>query len=272
MFISILQADELRAAVGVPPSKPIDVEVLAKRLGCDVEYCELGARGGGIEAALLPDSLEDRFVVRVDATPPSGWGGLTGSARRLTARHRRRFRIAHELAHTCFYARQVGHPPRRIAPLTHEEELLCDEIARAILVPPKSASALPPVADSAFQIASRFDVSLEVGARALAAAHPGLTAALWFWRPSKSPAQSSLLRQWSNVAHAASLRSWRVSAIAKTALEVDGTADGLLPSLDDCQEQGRGRATARADRDRRQLLVVRWPQNHEGNVLAASSD
>lgn len=255
MLNSTEKARELRRKIQGDSSRCLDVEKLAVALNCDIEDCGDGDLGWGVEGALLPDPTEDRFVIQVDPTPPSGWEGLPGQVTSSLRRHRRRFRIAHEIAHTCFYARDKGRPPERSDAPTKAEERFCDEFARAILVPPEAARAIAPTADSAFELADTFDVSLEVGARALSAAHPELTIALWFWRPGKDASPGSLLRQWSNADRTPSLRRWRVSDVVAQAFEREKMTWGILPPIHNSGSHEQ-RVTARANHTRRQLLAT----------------
>ncbi len=160
------RARALRDAGDSPPTEPIDVDALAAALGCCVEEVDRLPEGG-IEASLLPHVECDRFTIRVDPTPRAGWGPTPPEAVRAIRRHRRRFRIAHELAHLFSYARRAGTGPVRLHPTTPWEETLCDETARALLVPPAALAPLRPSATTPFLIATRFDVSLELAARAL---------------------------------------------------------------------------------------------------------
>lgn len=247
-------AAQLRALGGAPtPSAPLDVDRLARRLGCTVEDADLAVADGGVEAALLPHPTDDRFLIRVDPTPRRGWAGTPSSLRRSVSRHRRRFRVAHELAHTHFYERSADGPPHRPNPPSQREEDFCDDLARALLVPPETAEELPATTDSVFRLAAQFDVSLEVAARALSAAHASAEVTLWFWRPERDP-RSSLLRQWSSVEH--SLRPWRVSDTVLSALGTRATVRGVLPMPASDGWTGRGMASCRADLRRKQLLLV----------------
>ncbi len=230
----------------------VNVGRVAERLGCKVEDARLGGERGGIEAMLLPDRDSDLFTVRVDPTPHRGWSDVPADLRTEIAHRRRRFRVAHELAHTLFYDRRPGRAPERAAAVTEAEEQFCDEFARALLVPPAAARVLPTTAESVFTLEARFDVSLELAARALARSQPGILVALWYWPPN-SPAQAgSLLRQWCS-AKQSSLRRWRENPIVNRALAC-GEATGYIPALEEMNPPLW--ATARADQRRRQLLLV----------------
>jgi len=249
-------AARLRTLAGAPtPSTSLNVDRLARSLGCTVEDADLGVADDGIEAVLLPHPKDDRFLIRVDPTPHHGWERTPHSLRKSISRHRRRFRIAHELAHTHFYQRNADKSPHRLGQPGPEEEAFCDELARALLVPLEVAEELPATADSAFTLAVQFDVSLEVATRALAAAHAEAEIALWFWRPGRDPA-TNLLRQWSSLSDGHSLRPWRSSNVVSSALSGGGTVQGVVPMPTSDGWTGRGGASCHADPERRQVLLV----------------
>jgi hypothetical protein len=198
----------------------------------------------------------DRFLLEVNPVPRQGWGSLKARERSRLARHRRRFRIAHELGHICFFDRQSGRGPRRKQPWTESEEQWCDDFARSLLVPEAVARTLPGTADSVFDLQARFDVSLEVAARALAGTHPRLDVALWYWNVEEDSVPASLIHQWSNKADFPALRVWRDGALARQGLS-KGQAQSSTTDL-------RGRAgvfpgTSRSDMQRHQLVMVGGP-------------
>ena len=205
-----------------------------------------------MQADLCPDVGRDLFYLRVDPEPVGGWGEVTRPSREATARHRLRFRVGHELGHTLFYERQKGRGPRRAQRWTSCEEQWCDEFARSLLLPPPAARTLPATANSVFRLQRRFDVSLEVAARALANAHEEAAVAVWFWPENVDKPQDSLLRQWVSC-EASALRLWRRSGVVAKALD-DGESKGPLASLSGASRQLA--ATARCGRRRRQLVVV----------------
>jgi Zn-dependent peptidase ImmA (M78 family) len=59
------------------------------------------------------------------------------------------------------------------------QEKFCDEFARALLVPPQVGGAMPETPVSIVNLQRRFDVSLELAARALAASHPAIWVAVF---------------------------------------------------------------------------------------------
>jgi hypothetical protein len=156
---------------------------------------QLSAEEGSQEAMLVP-LPNDEFAISVDPTPRGGWDCVRPPLRDELRRHRVRFRIAHEIAHTLFYARSAGEPRRSVLD-SPAQEAFCDEFARALLVPPWVAAALPLTVRAIFDVQRRFDVSLEVAARSMAAAHGrGAAIALWY-RPSGA---DYLRLQWSSPA------------------------------------------------------------------------
>lgn len=229
----------------------VDVVGLARALGCRVSSTQISATGA-VQADLCPDASRDLFYLRVDPEPAGGWEGIAASSREAIARHRLRFRVGHELGHTFFYERRRGAGPRRAQRWSSGEEEWCDEFARALLVAPGAAAALPATADSVFRLQRRFDVSLEVAARALAGAHRSATVALWFWPADVEEPGESLLRQWVSC-EAPELRKWRQSPVVARAL-ADGESRGPLASLS--QPSRRLAATARCGQRRRQVVVV----------------
>lgn len=235
------------------PDAPVDVEAVAEALRCGVVPPGPIGSTKTVEAELRPDPNSDHFLLRVDPTPKHRWTDLPATRRKTISRHRLRFRIGHELGHTFFFERREDAGPKRVRPWTVGEEGWCDEFARALLIPPGSAKRLPAIADSVFELQSRFDVSLEVAARALSAAHPRLDLALWFWQADEEPVPSSLICQWSNRGSIATLRRWKNDALTTEALgEGSATGTAMGPG-------GAGRRrhiTARCDQGRRQLVLA----------------
>jgi hypothetical protein len=85
---------------------------------------------------------------------------------------RERFLLAHELAHTFFYDRTRDTPRRAFPGGSASEEAFCNAFARALLVPDWVIADGPASPSRVFELASAFDVSAEVAARALADSHP----------------------------------------------------------------------------------------------------
>ena len=102
--------------------KATSVDALIHSFGWTVRMERLGAASNGHRAMLLP-LLTGGFVIVVD---PEVW---PGDQRSWMAEQR--FRLAHELAHTLFYA--PGEPPRRLTAGSLDEETFCDCVADHIL-------------------------------------------------------------------------------------------------------------------------------------------
>jgi hypothetical protein len=231
---------------------PLDVKAAAAWLGCQLR---LGSslRRDGIEATLRPHPSQNRFYVTVDPTPRHGWEGTPRPNRTALSRQRFRFRACHELGHALHFERRPGHPPSRRVPWRGNEELWCDEFARALLVPPDAAGELSPTAASAFDLQKQFDVSLELALRALVAAHPGCEAALWFWPANGAGGADSLIRQWSSAEQDVSLYPWLSSPLVAAALTVGEAAGSVRALADGSPRKG---ATVCAHTERRQVLLV----------------
>jgi hypothetical protein len=246
-------ADVLRSRL-VDDTQPVDVDAMAKLLGCRVVQKQLSA-GRTMEAELRPDADRDGFQLAVDPTPRGGWDETPAAARLRITRHRRRFRIAHELGHTLFFTRRRGCGPRRARPWAATEEDWCDEFARQLLVPSSAARLASPNARIVVELHQRYDVSIEVAARAVAAANRGVCTAVWFWPEDSAPSARTLLRQWCSV-DTRSLRSWRDSEFVRAAMET-GVTTGFLPSLH--RPSKKLAASVLLDQHRRQLIVVASP-------------
>lgn len=166
---------------------PISLQALCAVTGVEVKEAPLGAGAGGPEALLVPCS-EDRFRIVLDQS----FALESGATCSPTVRHRRRFRIAHELGHIHAYSRGSGKPRRLFPPGSADEEVFCDEFARHLLVPsPQDAASAPAVVANMHAC----DVSLEVSARATASIHPAPRVALWWWRKGT---ESVVLEQWAS--------------------------------------------------------------------------
>jgi IrrE N-terminal-like domain len=171
----------------------VDLDRLCEAARAQVRQSPLAAVRGGQQALLTP-LRDDRFGIVVDPTPPGGWRPEESAHSQSALRRRRtRFRIAHELGHTVFYWRRPGERPRRHLPDSPHQERFCDNFARALLVPPQVAASLPVRPESVLTLQAVCDVSLEVAARALAAAHPDSFVAIWF---ASDETQTHACRQW----------------------------------------------------------------------------
>ncbi|HEX6752309.1 MAG TPA: ImmA/IrrE family metallo-endopeptidase [Solirubrobacterales bacterium] len=158
-------ADAARRAWGVEPAARLDVDEVCARLGIEVEERRLGG-GGGIQALLVPK--RSGFKIEVDPEPTRGWPA-DESIRSALRRHRRRFLLCHELAHTLFYSYGEAGPERLVYD-SPEQEVFCDELARSLLVPAAVAGAVPFRPRSVVELQRRFDVSMEVATRSVATA------------------------------------------------------------------------------------------------------
>jgi hypothetical protein len=159
---------------------------------------------------LLPQPA-NRFRIWVDPTPPGGWARIDAAVRPILRRHRLRFRVAHEIAHSFFYQRGSG-VPRRAVPDSPEQEDFADVFARALLVPAYAARATKPTVEDIVALHERYDVSLQVAVRAVAEINPGLSAALLYWPIGSSTAErDAAALQWCtpDLRH-----SWRDAASA----------------------------------------------------------
>lgn len=157
----------------------------------------LAAASGGDEAMLLV--RPGGFDILVDPEPKGGW---QDDRKTDTERHRFRFRVAHELAHTVFYDRRWETPRRRLGN-SERQEAFADAFARALLVPPAAARAVAATPRGVVQLQQRFDVSLEVAARALAAAQPEAAGiALFYWRAGDAMRPEHAQLQWTSLPEA----------------------------------------------------------------------
>ena len=141
---------------------------LCRRLDVRPRSARLLPERGGSQALLIP-LPNDRFEAAVDPTPASGWGGLSPELREELHRHRFRFLLAHELGHSFFFRRGCDAPARALL-TSADEEGFCDEFARWLLVSRDVATKTAIDASAVFQLHRRFDVSVQVAARAVAEA------------------------------------------------------------------------------------------------------
>src|SRR4051812_33547961 len=88
-------ASQVRQVQSVPVDAAIDLDSCSARARADVAFAHLGSAAGGREALLVP-APRGRFRIVLDEAFAGG---------DPTTTHRRRFRLAHELAHTFFYER-----------------------------------------------------------------------------------------------------------------------------------------------------------------------
>jgi hypothetical protein len=233
-----LARDVREAVQGHDPCGPVaDLREICRAGRFRVFERELSGRQAGIEAALLPQA-RNRFHIWVDPTPPGGWDKIDPGLRPVVRRHRLRFRVAHEIAHSFFYRRDGGEPSR-LALDSPEQEEFADAFASALLLPPSVAKATAPLAESVVRLHERYDVSLQVAVRAVAETHVGLSAALLHWSGSYASPKDVAELQWSTL----DLRlCWR---------------DTALPASVRSTRQPRGHSVTL--RSRRQLLWLSTP-------------
>jgi hypothetical protein len=217
------------AVMGGGHDRGLDLAALCRSGRFDVEEVRLHGAEGRLQGLLFP-APHNRFDILVDPEPPGGWDAIHPSMRRPLRDHRMRFRICHEVAHTFFFNRS-GSAPQPLVPGSPGQERFCDSFAGLLLVPWEACAEAPVTARGVLDLQERFDVSLEVAARAFAAVHRDVEVALYTLSPDGGEAV-----QWTNRRrgdHAAERElkpGWR------------GTA--------------RGRCVAQLA-DRRQALVVR---------------
>jgi hypothetical protein len=156
---------------------PVDIGATCQLGSFKLHHRRLGAATGGLEALLVP--CGQRFDLVVDSEPPGGWERVSPELRPELDRHRERFRVAHEWAHSLFYERNPHEGFVRLVADSNGQEEFCDRFAAALLVPPSVAAGMSPAPSSVLDLQRRFDVSLEVALRAVASAHPGTVAWLF---------------------------------------------------------------------------------------------
>jgi hypothetical protein len=154
----------------------------------------LSAAAGGGEALLSPEP-HNRFEIWVDPEPRGGWDRVPASRRPALRRHRIRFRVAHEIAHSFFYDRG-SEAPVRLVPDSDAQEQFADNFARALLLPRVAIGDQPLMPKDVVRLQRRYDVSLEVAVRAVASAQPRRRWGLLFCSFDQGP--SRLHEQWSS--------------------------------------------------------------------------
>lgn len=140
--------------------------------------------------ALLIPRKDGSFVVPVDPVPRH----LDGINWEI-ARHRNRFRVAHEIGHSFFYDRDSA-PPRRLLKASEEEERFCDEFAAELLIPLTAVRRRGVTPHDIFSIHSEYEVSVEAAARAVSRAHSGLSVTGIMWGPARRAKESALRVVW----------------------------------------------------------------------------
>ena len=202
---------------------PLDLDSVASEEGIEIECTKLGGGEGGPQGLLTP-LPNGRFRIEVDPTPPDGWHTAALHLREEVSRHRLRFVVAHELAHTLFYWHGYREP-ERLVPSSKKQEDFCDALAAALLVPPKVVGELPLNPKSAIELHKRFDVSVEVAMRALVGTHADGVG--WLVIVPKGPAEPWV--QWGAPKTSEAVAPWRLlSRLAEKARETGRALEGHL--------------------------------------------
>lgn len=188
-------ATEVREAFADSPTAPVNLAAACHAGRFRIRHRTLGSVVGGHEAMLLPQP-RNAFQIWVDPTPSGGWQGRPLTALHETERHRTRFRVAHEIAHSFFFRREGG-TPKRVVPDSPRQEAFCDAFAGGLLVPPVAASACAADPQEVIRLHNEYDVSLQVALRALCDAQPGLEAGILYWSDD-SRRERRLGVQWTN--------------------------------------------------------------------------
>lgn len=159
-------ASEVRRSWGLRPTSRLNLDRVCARLRIEVSVVSMGVPSGGAQGFLIP-TLEGGFRIEVDPEPARGWDSVAAPLRKPVARHRTRFLIAHELSHILFFE-PSPRGPRRLVPDGPRQERFCDELARALLVPPQAAAETGFTPEAVVSLQRHFDVSMEVALRSVA--------------------------------------------------------------------------------------------------------
>jgi hypothetical protein len=163
-------ASTLRRACGLRQTSRLDLDRLCRCLDVEISVAGLDVPGGGAQGFLMPKP-NGGFRIEVDPEPRRGWRGVPPTIRKTLARHRKRFLVAHEVAHTLFYENGPEGPRRRVYD-SEPQEQFCDELARTLLVPTAASITLPFTPGGIVEAQRRFDVSMQVAVRGMVAARP----------------------------------------------------------------------------------------------------
>ena len=115
---------QIRGRCGRLRDGRIDLADACARARCDLRTATFGE---GSHVGLLIPAPDDRFTILLDPARHK----LAGPEMLLARAGRET--IAHELAHTLFYARRPGERPRRARAPDAAEERWCDRFAQALL-------------------------------------------------------------------------------------------------------------------------------------------
>jgi hypothetical protein len=157
----------------------LDLRPLMRRGGFRLSVERLSAAEGRMEAFLAPDE-GDCFEVVVDPEPRGGWRPQDRELRDDIHRHRLRFRVGHEVAHSFFFHRVPGETPKRRVTDSPEQEYFCDAFAGALLLPPSVVARYAPTPENILELQDRYDVSLQLAVRTFADVHAGHSFALLY--------------------------------------------------------------------------------------------
>jgi hypothetical protein len=206
------------------PTGPLHLRTLCGLGRFRIIERDLSASEGGVEAVLIPQA-GNRFRIWVDPTPPGGWDKIPPKLRLAVRRHRLRFRVAHEIAHSFFYRRDGGEPHRVVADSPEQEEF-ADAFARSLLVPAALTAATPSTPDGVVDLHDSCDVSLEVALRAFSQARGSLSAVLLHWPVGAALTADTARVQW---ATADVTREGRRTLHDRVREIVQNTESGLSP-------------------------------------------
>ncbi|MBQ0798517.1 MAG: ImmA/IrrE family metallo-endopeptidase [Porticoccaceae bacterium] len=142
--------------------------------------------------ALLVPMEGDKFRIVLPVSH-SASASLFGKG---VTRHRNRFRIAHEIAHSFFYKRNKNCPVKLTQDSKAEEDF-CDLFASYLLMPFDVVSKLPRRPESVDRIGADYDVSLEAAGRSLAKANKDILVLGLSWKENPRDKNIGLRVQWS---------------------------------------------------------------------------
>lgn len=222
--------------------------------------CAVGGFSVHVSAIAPPDRHEALLI------PRSGGGfdivvsPLAGNFDKEspTVRHRLRFRVAHEIAHSFFYDRRHSPASRTLAG-SEEEEEFCDRFASALLVPQRLVQDMEPEASNVFRLQRSFDVSAQVAGRALALAHPQASVVGLLRRPNPATGKDVAWRiTWSAGPRFLPKHARIGSDVVETAAATGG-AEGY-EELKVGGAKGQFSVSAAMNRRASQLIVVLSPK------------
>lgn len=240
-------AAALRCNWGVEEDAKLNLNDILEAIGIEMILSDLGGAEGGPQGLLTP-LTGGGYRIEVDPSPPLGWGPRNAALREEVSRHRVRFVAAHEIAHTLFYWRGRGGPERLLGDSPMQERF-CDALAAALLVPPTAAAQMALHPQSVVELHERFDVSIEVAARALVDAHGDGVA----WLMIVPEDASEPWVQWGAERSSEAVGPWSLlSRLVAKVRHSDAVAEGRLRWRSGRQTLARGQFLT----ERRQLVVT----------------